>query len=155
MPSLVYRPSISPSRWHPFCLEKFLRVQVPLGCVKTAVATQGLESREFVKTMEVDLWFQIWVDRISQRTSANTSPQGSQRSQSVTAVAAVAPLGDHDSVVLAWPLPVSIPASCFFDQEAVRDNSTSSFIRTAIFVPKHVTLSQKMRLALPANKLHC
>jgi len=66
-----------------------------------------------------------------------------------------APLGDHDSVVLAWPLPVSIPASCFFDQEAVRDNSTSSFIRTAIFVPKHVTLSQKMRLALPANKLHC
>ena len=31
----------SPSRWHPFCLEKFLRVQVPLGCVKTAFVTQG------------------------------------------------------------------------------------------------------------------
>ena len=37
----------SPSR--PFCLEKFLRVQVPLGCVKTAFVTQGLGSREFVK----------------------------------------------------------------------------------------------------------
>ena len=32
---------------------------------------------------------------------ANTSLQCSQRSQSVTAVALI--LGDHDSVVLAWP----------------------------------------------------
>ena len=38
-----------PSPWRPFCLEKFLRVQVPLGCVKTAFVTQGLGSREFVK----------------------------------------------------------------------------------------------------------
>ena len=38
-----------PSPWRPFCLEKFLRVQVPLGCVKTAFLTQGLGSREFVK----------------------------------------------------------------------------------------------------------
>ena len=60
MPVIVY---IAPQYRHrdgtPFCLEKFLCVQVPLGCVKTAVATQGLGSREFVKTMEVDLWFQI------------------------------------------------------------------------------------------------
>ena len=41
-----------PSPWRPFCLEKFLRVQVPLGCVKTAFVTQGLGSHEFVKTMD-------------------------------------------------------------------------------------------------------
>ena len=50
MRSLVYLdhpgPSISPSRWCPFCLEKFLRVQVPLGCVKTAFVTEGLGSRK-------------------------------------------------------------------------------------------------------------
>ena len=34
-------PSISPSRWRPFCLEQFLRVQVPLGCVKTAFVSQA------------------------------------------------------------------------------------------------------------------
>ena len=43
--------------WRPFCLEKFLRVQVPLGCVKTAFVTHGLGSREFVKTMEVSTAF--------------------------------------------------------------------------------------------------
>jgi len=37
------------------------------------------------------------------------------------------------------------------DSFAEDASSTSSFIRTALFVPKHVTLSQKMRLALPAN----
>ena len=59
MPSSVYLdppgPSISPSRWCSFCLKKFLHVQVPLGCVKTAFVTQGLGSREFVKTMEVSI----------------------------------------------------------------------------------------------------
>ena len=49
-------------------------------------------------------------------------------------------------------LPVSIPASCSFDQQAVHDkNSASSFIRAALFVPKHVTLSRKMLLALPVS----
>ena len=53
MPSLVYDPSISPSPWHAICLEKFLRVQVHLGCIKAAFVThEGLGSREFVKTME-------------------------------------------------------------------------------------------------------
>ena len=51
MPPLVYRPS--PLR--PFCLEKFLRVQVPLGCVKTAFVIQELGSREFVKTYGSEL----------------------------------------------------------------------------------------------------
>ena len=59
MPSLLYLdhpgPSISPLRWRPFCLEKFLRVQVPLGCVKTAVVTHWLGSCEFVKTMEAGI----------------------------------------------------------------------------------------------------
>ena len=52
-----HRPSISPSPWRPFCLQKFLRVQVPLGCLKTAFVTQGLGSRKFVKTMEVSIIF--------------------------------------------------------------------------------------------------
>jgi len=42
-------------------------------------------------------------------------------------------------------LPVSIPAPCFFDQRAVHDKNSTSFLRPALFVPKHVTLSQKMR----------
>ena len=52
-------PSISPSPWRPLCLQKFLRVQVPLGCLKTAFVTQGLGSREFVKTMEVSIIFRL------------------------------------------------------------------------------------------------
>ena len=59
IPSLVYLdhpdPSISSSRWCPFCLEKFLHVQVPLGCVKTAFVTQGLGSCEPVKTIKVNI----------------------------------------------------------------------------------------------------
>ena len=39
----------------PFCLEQILGVQVPLWCVKTAFVTQGLGSREFVKTMELSI----------------------------------------------------------------------------------------------------
>ena len=52
-----HRPSISPSPWRPFRLQKVLRVQVPLGCLKTAFVTQGLGSREFVKTLEVSIIF--------------------------------------------------------------------------------------------------
>ena len=55
IPSLVYLdhpgPSISPSWWRMFCLEKFLHVKVPH--VKTAFVNQGLGKRKFVKTMEV------------------------------------------------------------------------------------------------------
>ena len=50
-------PSISPSPWCPFRLQKFLRVQVPLGCLKTAFVTQVLGSRKFVKTTEVSIIF--------------------------------------------------------------------------------------------------
>ena len=52
-----HSPSISPSPWRPLCLQKFLRVQVPLGCLKTAFVTQRLGNREFVKTMEVSIIF--------------------------------------------------------------------------------------------------
>jgi len=48
-----------PLPWRLFCLEKFLRVQVPLRCVKTAFVSQVLGSREFVKTMEVSTAFVI------------------------------------------------------------------------------------------------
>ena len=54
-----HSPSISPSPWRPLCLQKFLRVHVPLGCLKTAFVTQGLGSREFVKTMEVSIIFRL------------------------------------------------------------------------------------------------
>ena len=54
-----HSPSISPSPWRPLCLQKFLRVHVPLGCLKTAFVTQGLGNREFVKTMEVSIIFRL------------------------------------------------------------------------------------------------
>ena len=38
---------------------KWLHVQIPLGCVKTAFVTQGMGIREFVKTVEMTIFFLI------------------------------------------------------------------------------------------------
>ena len=68
IPSLAYLdhpgPSILPSRWRPFCLDQFLRVQLPLGCVKTAFVTQGLGSREFVKWVYAGLIRHAFLDTL-------------------------------------------------------------------------------------------
>ena len=51
MPLLVYRPSTSPSQWHPVLSRKVFPVQVPLGCVKTFLTHQL--GKPYVNTMEV------------------------------------------------------------------------------------------------------